>query len=141
MALSRVFKLVEENYCRRVRVLNNSGTDVLEGDGFSVVAGTITVLANNSRDGLYGVWCEDVAVGAEGAAWVEGVFDVPVAAAGVGTNFAINDPVYMAGVATVDTGTKLDVAIGKVVGPEPADGAASVRVLIQSQSKTITTHA
>ena len=137
MALSRVFKLVEENYCRRVRVLNNSGTAVLEGDGFSVVAGTITVLANDSRYGIYGVWAEDVAIGAEGAAWVEGVFDVPVAGT---VDFAINDPVYMAGVATVDTGTKLDVAIGKVVGPEPANGATSVRVLIQSQLRTIKTH-
>jgi len=137
MALSRVFKLVEENYCRRVRVLNNSGTAVLEGDGFSVVAGTITVLANDSRYGLYGVWCEDVAVGAEGAAWVEGVFDVPVAGT---VDFAINGAVYAAGAATVDAGTVSDISIGKVVGPEPANGATSVRVLIQSQTRTIKTH-
>jgi len=137
MALSRVFKLVEENYCRRVRVLNNSGSAVLEGDGFSINSGTVTVLADNSRVGIYGVWAEDVASGALGAAWVEGVFDVPVAGT---VDFAINGAVYAAGAATVDAGTVSDISIGKVVGPEPANGDTSVRVLIQSQIRTIKTH-
>jgi hypothetical protein len=143
MALARKFRCVNEDYAVRVDVYNNAAgaATFSEGDGFSIVAGTVTALADSNTAGIYGVWCEDVANAAMGAAWVEGIFDVDVDGGGVGINFAINEPVYMASVSTVDTGTKLDVAVGVVVGPEPANGATEVRISIQSQIKNITTHA
>ena len=138
MALVRTFRCINEDYCKRVRVTNNSINAFSEGDGFSIVAGTITALADSNTAGLYGVWCEDVAAGAEGAAWYQGIFSVDVA----GTlDFAINEVVYMASVSTVDKGTASDVSVGVVVGPEPASGDDRILISIQSQLLTITTHA
>lgn len=138
MALVRTFRCINEDYCKRVRVVNNSVNAFSEGDGFNVVAGTITALADSNTVGLYGVWCEDVAAGATGSAWYQGVFSVDVA----GTlDFAINEAVYMASVSTVDKGTGSDVSVGVVVGAEPASGDDRILISIQSQLLTITTHA
>jgi len=138
MALARTFRCINEDYAKRRQVVNNSVNAFSEGDGFYISAGTITALADSNTVGIYGVWCEDVAAGATGSAWVEGIFSVAVE----GTlDFAINERVYMASVSTVDKGAASDVSVGNCVGAEPASGAARVIVYLTSQINTITTHA
>jgi predicted RecA/RadA family phage recombinase len=138
MALARTFRCINEDYAKRVDVVNNSVNAFSEGDGFYISAGTITALADANTVGIYGVWCEDVAAGATGAAWVEGIFSVAVAGA---LDFAINEPVYMASVSTVDKGANPDKSVGNCVGAEPAASAARVIIYLTSQINTVTTHA
>jgi len=138
MGLNRDFRPVSTQGARRVRFYNNSGAAIAEGAGFNIVAGTVTVLADTNTVGLFGIACADVANGAYGECYVEGMFEVAV----VGTiNFAQGGAAYMASASGVDTGSTSDVPVGYIVTEDPASGAAKVTIEIVSTLKSLAAHA
>lgn len=137
MALDRNFRLMYGN-TKRVRFYNNSGGALSEGDGVYHSGGTIAEVGDSNTVGILGVLCDDVASGAYGWLWIDGVFRVACAAS---QNFAQFGAVYTASASTVDTGSTSDVAIGYVVDEDPADGASYINFALRSTLLDSTTHA
>ena len=140
MALARTFMAVDVAFARKVRFYNNmSGSaNLSEGDGFSMVNGTVTALADSNTAGIFGIACADVTNATYGECWITGTFKVAAASS---QNFAQGEAVYCASASTVDKGSASDVPIGHVVHENPASGAASVYIEICSQALDRTAHA
>lgn len=83
---------------------------------------------DNEQVGIKGVAMNDAATNGQVSIARTGVYRFT---AGAGVNFAIGDPVFCTGTAkTVDAGTALDVAAGRVVEIDPATASTDVLVEI-----------
>lgn len=139
--LSRAFRPVQVEGARRVRVYNNiagGATAISEGDGLVIAAGVVSKVADANTVGIHGIACADIAIAGTGEMWIEGVFEGVVAGT---VNFAQGGGVYSAASQEVDDGAQGDVALGYVVGSDPANGATVVEFVLHSQFMNSLTHA
>jgi predicted RecA/RadA family phage recombinase len=130
--LSRKFRSVQVTDARRVRVLNNnSGSDdIAEGDGIVIVGGESEFVDAANTAGIHGIACADIPFGETGEMYISGVFEAEVEGS---IDFAVGDYLYSAADQKVDEGAASDVALGQVVGADPADGATLVEFILFSQ--------
>jgi predicted RecA/RadA family phage recombinase len=130
--LARKFRPVQVSAAQRVRVLNNnSGSDdIAEGDGIVLVGGESEFVDAVNTAGIHGIACADIPFGETGEMYISGVFEAEVEGS---INFAPGDYLYSAAAQKVDEGVTSDVAIGQVVGADPADGATLVEFVLFSQ--------
>jgi predicted RecA/RadA family phage recombinase len=131
MPANRAFRIRYAEFAQKIPLLNNSGAAMGEGDGFYIDPATdlVTVLAAINTVGLTGVWAAPVAAGAVGWAYITGIFEVD---SELGVDFGQGEAVYSASATTVDTGAAGDVALGYIVGGDPALNETPVLIRIRS---------